>query len=363
MYPFNFPFFTLIILASIFAIIQCQICDLKHGNLPQNWRCDDTPHILSQNKNEMDRYCGFTNFTSLPDPLSEHVSNANQALPGQLPFAAAIGYKGRHHCGAVLIDNYHLLTAAHCVLLVKYRDPNGNGVNPKDLKVQMGTIFRHGTNAADNDINRIQRDVSKIHRHPDYEQGYVDPTTKRKEKGGFGGSDIAVLTLVEPMPFTRNIWPICLSSKSLVIGNANLRGSPLSLSGFGEDKDKDIKHVTLQVTTELRLLEKEECKEAISNSTYEFKSGQLCTVGVKKEKTAGSCKGDSGGPLTISSSGRHYLLGIVSYGPGDCLKGSTTKPDVYSKTDYFYGWIFGITTKWEYSVFFYRSKFFPRKIL
>ena len=358
MEPFKFPFFTLIVLAvgKTLLSVHCQICNLKNGELPQDWKCDGEPHIHSKDKNELDRYCGFTISSTLPKELTENISNGRPALLGELPFVAAIAYKGRHLCGATLIDNYHLVTAAHCVLLVRYLDPNGNGLNPADLKVQMGTIYRYGTKAAEDDINTITRDVANIHRHRNYEQGYVDRTTRKEKKGGYGGSDLAVLTLVEPMPFTRNTWPVCLGSKELLIGVAFQRNSPMVVTGFGQDKDRDIKNVQLQLSKEMRLLEEDNCEKSINDLGYEFHPGQICAAGVKEEKTAGACKGDSGGALSQEVRGRHYMLGLVSYGPGDCLKDNTTNPDVYTDTRYFQSWIDGITTKWQYSTYLHRGK-------
>jgi secreted trypsin-like serine protease len=224
------------------------------------------------------------------------------------------------------------------------------------MKVQMGTTFRYGTKAAEDDTNRITRNVKKIHRHPDYEQGYIDRNTTRNKKGGYGGSDIAIITLADPMPFTRNIWPVCLGSKDMVPATANQRTNPLILSGFGQDKNRDVKNVKLQVSKQIRLLEEYKCEASIKDLRYEFKQGQVCTVGVKEENTAGACKGDSGGPLTQALRGRYYLLGVVSYGPGDCVKGSTTNPDVYTDVPYFKTWIDGTTNKWRYSTYFERSK-------
>jgi secreted trypsin-like serine protease len=360
-YSLAFYTLTLFTLFNIICVVQCQICNLKQGKLPQGWRCNGEPHVISKHKEEIKRYCGFNVSSTLPAKVTEKVSNGRPALPGELPFYASIAYKDRAACGAALIDNYHLVTAAHCVLLVNYEDPNGNGIDVRDLKVQMGTVYRYETKAAADDTNRIIRDVKKIYRHRGYVQGYIDATTENQIRGAYGGSDIAIIKLAEPMPFTANIWPICLVSEDLSIGVANQKTSPIILSGFGQDEKRDVKHVQLQVSKEIRLLEKDNCEKSIdseySELGYTFKDGQMCTVALNEGKAVGACKGDSGGPLAQYSRGRHYLLGLVSYGPGDCLKGSTKIPDVHTNVTYFQKWMNGIvTSKWDEDEYYKEGK-------
>ena len=338
-------------------VVKGQICDpTTPGGLPQDWQCDDQPHIISKHNEIMDSYCGFNINQTLTKKIVQKVSNGRPAFPGELPFVAAIAFKGSHLCGATLIDNYHLVTAAHCVLLNKDVDPNGNGVSPKELEVQMGTIYRYGTTSSEKDTHAIIRKVESIKKHPYYEQSYTDSETGKIEKGGYTGYDIAVITLVVPMPFTEYIWPICLGSKDVVIGAANQKTNPVILSGFGQDTKSGNKHVELQVSKEIRVISKEDCEKSIDHLGHDFKNGQICTVGVNEEKTAGACKGDSGSALVQQLSGRHYFLGIVSYGPGDCFKGSTTNPDVYTDARVFLNWISSITTHWQYSSYYDTSK-------
>ena len=339
------------------CVVKCQICDSTgSGVLPQKWHCDGVPHTLSNEKEAIENYCGYSvNPTSTPK-TGPKVSNGRPATPGELPFAASIAFDGLHSCGAALIDNYHLITAAHCVLLNQNLAPNGNGVDPNYLEVQMGTIYRYGTTAAKNDKHAIIRKVDSIKKNPLYRQGYYDSNTRRIEKGVYGGNDIAIIVLVEPMPFTENIWPICLASEDVVIGAANQKTNPIILSGFGQDTKSGNTHIELQVSKDIRLMNDSECQKSIDRRGREFKNGQMCTVGVNEEKTAGACKGDSGSALVQQLRGRHYILGVVSYGPGDCFKGSTIKPDVYTDVRVFLSWISDYTANWEYSSFYNKGK-------
>ena len=69
------PLFRLRILTLVFNIlfsVQCQICNLDHGDLPQGWKCDDEPHILSKDQVEIANYCGYNISSILPKKLTHY---------------------------------------------------------------------------------------------------------------------------------------------------------------------------------------------------------------------------------------------------------------------------------------------------
>ena len=45
------------------------------------------------------------------------IVNGEDASPGQFPYQASLQFVGLHFCGASVISNEWLLTAAHCVTL------------------------------------------------------------------------------------------------------------------------------------------------------------------------------------------------------------------------------------------------------
>ncbi len=65
-----------------------------------------------------------------------------------------------HQCGGVVIDNLHVVTAAHCVIerhpnpriKVQHKELKRNKVSmifafqPNELTIRVGTNFRHNTN-------------------------------------------------------------------------------------------------------------------------------------------------------------------------------------------------------------------------
>ena len=50
-----------------------------------------------------------------------------------------------------------------------------------------------------------------------------------------------------------------------------------------------------------------------------------------------ACMGDSGGPLVTEVGGRHTLIGVVSWGPGECL--DPDLPSVFARVTSVLRWI------------------------
>ena len=54
-------------------------------------------------------------------------------------------------------------------------------------------------------------------------------------------------------------------------------------------------------------------------------------------QSQGTCKGDSGGPLTCERDGRWYLMGVTSWAYDGCMNNGD--PGVFSDTLYFRNWV------------------------
>lgn len=122
-------------------------------------------------------FCGLC--SALP---SARVVNGLNALPAEFPFMASLRSRtGLHTCGATIIHQEWILTAAHCI----FSD------NPADFSVQYGT----------NEITQSGDFISKVKRVI-LHQGYDDNKSFVH--------DIALLQLAEPIEFNQLVQPATL---------------------------------------------------------------------------------------------------------------------------------------------------------
>lgn len=101
------------------------------------------------------------------------------------PWIARIVYDGHFHCGASLIAENYVVTAAHCVRKLK--------------KSKIRVILGDHDQSTTTDVPAKMRAVSAIIRHRNFDTDTYN-------------HDIALLKLRKPVEFTKSIRPICLPS-------------------------------------------------------------------------------------------------------------------------------------------------------
>ncbi|CAL4062926.1 unnamed protein product, partial [Meganyctiphanes norvegica] len=236
---------------------------------------------------------------------------------GDWPWLAALGTKTETGffpiCGATLITNQHVLSAAHCF------DEEFNF----KISVRLGeyNVFSKTDDDQVQDFEIIDMRVANWSR-----------ITKE--------NDIILLKLDRPVnPFTENIRPACLPYH---LRTENFEGKTLTVVGWGKFQNR-IGAETSQIPLlgNVPVVPIKECEKsylaATRNSTVprRLNDNQLCAgTGV-----IDSCKGDSGGPLNHvdTTKGRFYVVGIVSFGPTHC--GSSQLPGVYTRVGAWLDWI------------------------
>ncbi|KAK4878211.1 hypothetical protein RN001_010717 [Aquatica leii] len=185
-----------------------------------------------------------------------------------------------HFCGACIITNRTVVTAAHCT--------------PSELTVRAGSNFAS--------IGGEVVEVASIQRHPMYNSSSKD-------------YDVSLLYLVAPLTVGVNID---LPSINEVVPI----GASVEVAGWGKTKHEGLSPFHLQRVAITRISD-EQC-----NSTYKGRitSSMFCFSSNKKD----SCKGDSGSPLVYNNK----LVGIVSWGKKCgcalseiCCNTKASKPD------------------------------------
>ncbi|XP_067131368.1 testisin-like [Centruroides vittatus] len=129
--------------------------------------------------------------------------------------------------------------------------------------------------------------------------------------------------------FNDYIRPVCLPTTGM-----NFVGEYCKASGWGRVESNAKLANTLQVV-HIKVFGWTICRSAYS-STYRISVSNKHVCAGTLQGGKGTCKGDSGGPLTCVKNHRHYLIGLTSFG-SNCAKPNF--PDVYTNVAVYLNWI------------------------
>ncbi|MCG3728307.1 S1 family peptidase [Vibrio cincinnatiensis] len=204
-------------------------------------------------------------------------------------------------CGGTMLDESHILTAAHCLF-------DGSG--------QLNTHVLLFTSAAQtNDESAFPNGNIEIVRGAEffYHPKYIDSSE------ALWANDIAIIRLAHPMN---------LAGKVKLPDNTAYR---LGADGIDNDENsyffEAVGHGNTQsglddeqklLATTIDYVSTATCQRDISVTDK-----QLCFSGVNPARTLdnGTCQGDSGGPVYWDNSGQFVQVGITSFGPSTCGEG------------------------------------------
>ncbi|XP_036278201.1 transmembrane protease serine 11B-like protein isoform X1 [Pipistrellus kuhlii] len=228
----------------------------------------------------------------------DRVKGGSNVREGEWPWQASLKVNGRHYCGASLISDRYLVTAAHCFQKT---------LNPQNYTISFGTKVTPPY---------MQHYVQQIIIHEDYIPGEHH-------------DDIAVVMLTEKVLFRNDVHRVCLPEATQVF----LPGEGVVVTGWGA-LSYNGKYPTILQKAPVKIIDTNTCnsKEAYNGLVEDT---MLCAGYM--EGNIDACQGDSGGPLVYPNS-RHiwYLVGVVSWGI-EC--GKINKPGVYMRVTAYRNWI------------------------
>ncbi|KAJ6645258.1 Chymotrypsin-2 [Pseudolycoriella hygida] len=221
---------------------------------------------------------------------SSRIVGGSQASPSQFPFQASLQSNANtHFCGAFIINNRWVGSAAHCTI---NRTPDNTRVRVGSIdRTTGGTLFQ----------------AAAIRNHPDFNQLDII-------------NDVCTVQTSGIISFSLTVQPIALASN--FIGTA-----AATVSGWGQTSHPGTAPNLLQFIN-THTLTNPDCRSrhTAANAAL-ITDTNICAF---TQVGQGTCMGDSGGPLVSGG----QVIGTVSWGIA-CAQG---RPDVYSRVASFRDW-------------------------
>ncbi|XP_064632709.1 chymotrypsinogen A-like isoform X2 [Lineus longissimus] len=253
---------------------------------------------------------GTKNFPGCGQPKNPaaqwRITYGMQASKGAWPWQVSLqtGGVGGHFCGGSILNENWILTAAHCV---KYYIQS-----PTAISIRAGELHIYNDEETEQ-----ERRVTQIVIHHVY--GYTDTSP----------NDIALLSLDKPLEFNEYVKPVCLPE----IDESFADHPDCWVTGWGQTYGTGDRQQLQQVYGPV--IPNKECSigwtEALGSNL--IKDEMVCFG----RGHIGSCKGDSGGPLTCRKNNVFYQVGIVSFGWIYCNQPGL--PSVFTRVTKYIDWI------------------------
>ncbi|KAL7029927.1 hypothetical protein ACKWTF_006429 [Chironomus riparius] len=158
--------------------------------------------------------CVF-NFYAESNEIVPFIINGTDATIEEFPFMASLQYNRSHACGSTIINEWWILTAAHCVF---YNPP------------EMLSVLVESTFLDTNHPNEVQVDFWLVH------EGY--------NASDYFIHDVAVVKLKEPLKIKLFNWKVKLAMK----GAYYKTGTPAVLAGWGRNASDWLSEGSVQNT-------------------------------------------------------------------------------------------------------------------
>jgi len=236
------------------------------------------------------------------DTSNGRIVGGSDATRDHYPWQVVLKRHGGFICGASVIHESWVITAAHCV--------TGNGASA--FSITAGVHSRTGYNELNKQNKRVVRVIT---------ENYNDRTLE---------NDIALLKLDSPLDFTSNsVRPICIPSNSAPVETNCV------ITGWGETESSPSSPSILQAA-QLPILANSVCSPNLQSQGQALTDDMMCAGSM--QGGIDTCQGDSGGPLACrrSSNNAYSLQGITSWGLGCADVGF---PGIYTRVANYASWI------------------------
>lgn len=256
---------------------------------------------------------------------SQRLIGATIAAIDEFPWMVLIRYNNDQgedvgfKCGATLINNRYVLTAAHCILT------SPEPITPVSVRLGEWKISTDTDCVYNIAISTCSDPVVDVNIDQQTPHPYFSSSN--------GNNDIGILRLEKDVAYTDFIRPICLPAVDVPPPPI---GTSMTVSGWGATEQGNQADIKSKI--EIPLISNSDCEKTISKYTR-ITPNQVCAGGVEGKD---ACKGDSGGPLMrtyVDDTSQWYQEGVVSRGRGCGMKGF---PGVYTRVARYVNWILNI---------------------
>ncbi|XP_069691857.1 chymotrypsin-1-like isoform X1 [Periplaneta americana] len=219
------------------------------------------------------------------------VKHARRASEGKYPFQVSLQVFSEHECGATILDQEFLLTAAHCIY-------NGS---MDDYTIRAGSNNYKRGGSVHNVIDWI------------YHENYLNHK--------YWKNDIAILKIDPPLTYSTKVQP----TKLPVAGEEPTVGAASVAIGWGSKcyGCESIRHLH---EVSLEIYSYEQCLDSMQQQPT---TDMICS-GIPGEG-AEVCSGDSGGALLVNGT----QVGITSWLVVPCA----FNPAVWTRVSHYRDWI------------------------
>jgi len=292
---------------------KCKAVDVNPSCYKIRQYCSSTRYSKYMRKNCV-KTCGFCKTETKCGVAKRRLNKDGKFIVGGVsaqkgfyPWQVAIYYDGDFLCGGSLIDDKHVLTAAHCFKYLsldfsRYEVVLGDHDRSKD----------EGTEAS--------MKVKDISQHEEYK--FESDT-----------HDIAIIELQSMVIYSDDITPICLPPAEAVLP----KGSKCYLTGWGKTRH-DGTSVNKLMEVKMPIVGRDHCQVRNAFNYHVVNDRMICAGYDDGFTFASGCHGDSGGPLACEQPDKSWVLyGVVSWGSPQC--NGLSRYTVFTRVSKYNSWI------------------------